>query len=263
MVTTAPGIAAGVAVRLRVLGLVPARGGSRGVPRKNVRPLAGRPLLQWTTDAALAAASLARVVVSTEDAEVAALAVACGAEVPFARPAALAGDDTPMLAVVRHAVAALERLDDRYDAVCLLQPTCPMRRAADIDACVAALAAGTADAVVTVRRVPHTYHPAWTFARGADGMLTPSLGPGHAPTPRRQDLPAAYHRDGAVYVTRRAALAGPGGLYGARTLGVELPGPPGVNIDDPADWAEAARRLAAPGARPDGDARRLTGAAAR
>lgn len=229
--------------RLRVLGLVPARGGSRGVPRKNVRPLAGQPLLQWTTDAALAATSLARVVVSTEDAEVAALALACGVDVPFTRPASLARDDTPMLAVVRHAVHTLEEAGDAYDAVCLLQPTCPLRRTADIDRCVEALAASDADAVVTVARVPHTYHPDWTFGRAPDGTLVPSLGPGHVPASRRQDLPAAYHRDGAVYVTRRAALDGPGGLYGARAIGIELDGPPGVNIDDMADWAEAARRL--------------------
>lgn len=247
---------------MRVLGLVPARAGSRGVPRKNVRPLAGQPLLRWTTDAALAAPSIARVVVSTEDAEVAALAVACGADVPFVRPPELARDETPMLPVVLHAVRALEAEGDAYDAVCLLQPTCPMRRVEDIEQCIAALRRSDADAVVSVRPVPHAYHPAWTFLRDGDGVLAPSQGTRCAPVARRQELPTAYHRDGAVYVTRRAALDGPGGLYGARAIGVELDTPPGVNIDDLRDWAEASRRLGSALASIDRDERRRAGAGA-
>ncbi|MGH9901714.1 MAG: cytidylyltransferase domain-containing protein, partial [Pyrinomonadaceae bacterium] len=107
---------------MRVLGLIPARGGSKGVPRKNIRALCGKPLLQYTAEAALSARSLARVILSTEDAEIADVGRRCGLEVPFVRPAELAEDTTPMLPVVQHALAQMEKDGESFDAVCLLQP---------------------------------------------------------------------------------------------------------------------------------------------
>src|SRR4051794_1319417 len=101
---------------IRVLGIVPARSGSKGIPRKNIRLLAGKPLLQYTAEAALASTRLARVILTTEDAEIAEVGRKCGLEVPFLRPAELAHDDTPTLPVLQHAVLALESAGDRYDA---------------------------------------------------------------------------------------------------------------------------------------------------
>lgn len=223
---------------MRVLGLVPARGGSKGVPRKNVRPLGGRPLLAWTAEAALGARTLARVVLSTDDAEIAEVGRACGLDVPFLRPPELARDDTPTLPVMQDVVRRLEAAGDRFDAICLLQPTNPFRTSADIDACVARLAESGADAVVSVLAVPAEHNPHWVYFRDADGALRLSTGEPQ-PLPRRQLLPAAFHREGSVYVTRRDVLMERGSLYGDRVLGHEMDPARSVNIDTLADWARA------------------------
>lgn len=223
---------------MRVLGLIPARGGSKGVPRKNVRPLGGRPLIAWTVMAALDAARLSRVVVSTDDAEIADAARFAGAEVPFLRPPELARDDTPTLPVVQHALRTLEAEGDRYDAVCLLQPTNPFRTAATIDACIARMDESGADAVVSVLPVPAEHNPHWVYFRGADGALRLATGEPQ-PIPRRQALPPAFHREGSVYVSRMRCVLELGSLYGERVLGVEVDPRYSVNIDTPDDWARA------------------------
>lgn len=223
---------------MRVLGLVPARGGSKGVPRKNVRPLGGRPLLAWTAEAALGARTLARVVLSTDDAEIAEVGRACGLDVPFLRPPELARDDTPTLPMMQDVVGRLEAEGERFDAICLLQPTNPFRRSADVDACVDRLVDSGADAVVSVLAVPAEHNPHWVYFRDADGALRLATGEAQ-PLPRRQLLPAAFHREGSVYVTRRDVLMERGSLYGDRVLGHEMDPARSVNIDTLADWARA------------------------
>jgi CMP-N-acetylneuraminic acid synthetase len=223
---------------MRVLGLVPARGGSRGVPRKNARLLGGKPLLQYTADAALAARLLTRVVLSTDDAEIAEIGRRCGLDVPFMRPAELARDETPMVPVVRHALEAVEATDGAYDAVCLLQPTAPLRGSEEIDACIELLERAGADTVITVRRVPEEYNPHWVYLVDESGALRLSTGE-DAPIARRQDLPPAFHRDGAVYVARRAVVMERGSLFGDRVLGYVSHREHTVNIDGPADWRRA------------------------
>lgn len=223
---------------MRVLGVVPARGGSKGVPRKNVRLLAGKPLLQYTAEAALAASRLTRVILSTDDEEIAEVGRQCGLDVPFIRPVELARDDTPMLPVVQHAIGAVEAEDTLYDAVCLLQPTNPMRTSAQIDGCIELLETSGADAVMTVLPVPAEYNPHWVYFRTTDGELKLSTGEPQ-PIPRRQALPAAYHREGSVYVARCEVVMREDSLYGRRTLGYEVDPEWSVNIDDPSDWARA------------------------
>jgi CMP-N,N'-diacetyllegionaminic acid synthase len=223
---------------MRVLGLIPARGGSKGVTRKNIRSLCGKPLLQWTAEAALAAETLARVVVSTEDEEIAEVGRGCGLEVPFLRPWDLAADDTPTLHVVQHALRALEKAGDRFDAVCLLQPTSPFRRSSDIDACIELLAVSYADSVMSILRVPPEYNPHWVYFRADDGSLKLSTGESQ-PLPRRQLLPPAFHRDGSIYVTRRHVVLEQESLYGTRVLGYEVDRANTINIDTVADWVRA------------------------
>lgn len=226
---------------MRVLGLIPARAGSKGVPRKNLRLLAGKPLLWYSIESAAAARRLGRVIVSTESDEIAAAARDAGAEVPFLRPATLAADDTPMLPVVAHALRTLADQGDEYDAVCLLQPTCPLRRPEDIDGCIGLLEGSAADSVVTVLKVPARYHPHWVFMENADGSLRPAT---DAPlAPRRQELAPAFHRDGSIYLTRAPVVLQDGSLYGRRTLGYRTDAERNVNIDDPEDWARAERLL--------------------
>lgn len=227
---------------MRVLGIVPARGGSKGIPRKNVRLLGGRPLLAHTADAALAARRLSRVVLTTDDEEIAEAGRRCGLEVPFLRPAELARDDTPTLPVLQHAVAELERAGDRFDAVCLLQPTSPLRRAGDIDGCIELLASEGLDSVVSVLPVPHEHNPHWVYFRDAEGLLRLSTGE-EQPIPRRQELPPAFYRDGAVYVVRRDVLMNGGSLYGRRLGGYLTDPARNVNLDTPADWDRAERLL--------------------
>jgi CMP-N-acetylneuraminic acid synthetase len=229
---------------MRVLGLVPARGGSKGVPRKNIRLLGGHPLLQYTARTAQRVPGIGRLVLSTDDPEIAAVGRACGLEVPFLRPSELAADDTPMVDVVLHAVRWLDAAGDRFDAVCLLQPTTPYRRAEDVAACIELLRASGADCVVSVRPVPAEYHPYWVYQAEAGGALRLVSGARVPPT-RRQELPPCCYRDGAVYVIRVASLLETGSLYGDRVYGRVSDDDRAVNINDPADWERAERLLEA------------------
>jgi CMP-N-acetylneuraminic acid synthetase len=227
---------------MRVLGLIPARGGSKGVPRKNIKLLCGKPLIEYAAQSALASKRLSRIVLSTEDEEIRQVGKACGLDAPFLRPPELARDDTPMLPVAQHAMRWLEARGERHDALCLLQPTNPLRRPEDIDACIELLERSNADAVATVLPVPSEYNPHWVYFRTADGTLSLSTGE-KAPIPRRQALPPAFHREGSVYVVRRDVLLEGNSFYGARFLGYEISPERSVNIDAPEDWELAEKLL--------------------
>lgn len=231
----------------KVLGIVTARGGSKGIPRKNLVTLAGKPLLQYTAEAALAAKTLSRVILSTDDPEIAEVGRLCGLEVPFMRPKELAQDDTPTLPVLQHAVRFLEEKGERYDAICLLQPTNPLRKPEWIDDCVRLLFERGADAVVTVLPVPYEYNPHWVYFQREDGTLYLSTGE-KEPIPRRQLLPPAFHREGSVYVTRRDVLMEQNSLYGEKLLGYVLNPEECVNIDSIEDLARAEELLKKRGA---------------
>jgi CMP-N-acetylneuraminic acid synthetase len=225
-------------IRPATLGVVTARGGSKGIPRKNIRLLGGKPLLCYTAEAALAAKRLARVVLSTEDPEIAAIGEAAGLEVPFLRSAELAQDQTPTLPVLQDVVRRLEALGRHYDAVCLLQPTNPFRPVGLIDACVQRLYDNNADSVVTVLPVPAEHNPHWVYFEDEQGLLHLSTGDSD-PISRRQDLPPAFHREGSVYVTRRRVLMEQNSLYGRRVAGFLMAPEHSVNIDSAEDWQRA------------------------
>jgi CMP-N-acetylneuraminic acid synthetase len=228
---------------MRVLGIITARGGSKGIPDKNITPLAGRPVLAYTAEAARAAARLSRVILSTDSERIALVGRDCGLDVPFLRPSQLARDDTPTVPVLQHAVRFVEERGERYDAVCLLQPTNPLRRASDIDGCIELFERSGADSVVTVLPVPHEYNPHWVFVPSAEGTLRLATGE-REPIPRRQELPPAFHREGSVYVCRRSVLMEKNSLYGDCLLGYSVDAGRAVNIDTPADLARAAAALA-------------------
>ena len=220
---------------ITVLGLIPARGGSKSLPGKNLALLGGKPLLAYTCEAARAARRLTRTIISTDSQEIAACAVRYGVEAPFLRPAELARDETPMLEVIRH---ALQHLQPVPDAVVLLQPTSPLRRAADIDAAVALLEQQGADSVVSVTEVPHQFTPS-SLLRLEDGLLQPYAN-GATPA-RRQDKPVLYARNGpAVLAVRADVVLKHGSLYGARSLPLVMPREASVDIDTLEDlqWAE-------------------------
>jgi CMP-N-acetylneuraminic acid synthetase len=227
---------------MRILGLIPARGGSKGIPKKNIRLLLDKPLLQYTAEAALASQYLSRVILSTDDPEIAQVGKHCGLEVPFLRPNTLAQDNTPTLPVVQHALHFLEQNQEKFDAVCLLQPTCPLRQTSDIDSCLKLFGDQNADTVVTVLPVPDKYNPHWVYFQNDEGLLYLSTGE-PTPIPRRQELPTAYHREGSIYITRRDVIMEQGRLYGHRLYGYPLPSERSVNIDTMDDWRKAEELL--------------------
>ncbi len=212
----------------RILALIPARGGSKGIPRKNIKPIAGRPLIGWTIAAARACSRIAQVVVSTDDAEIAQVAAGCGATVPFLRPAELARDDTPGVAPVLHAIEQLTG----YDYVMLLQPTSPLRSVQDIEAAIDLAFARNADSVVSVTE-PDA-HPMWTFQLDEAGHLRRLLDMPSAV--RRQDLPLVYALNGAIYLARIEWLRRTGMLVTPDTLALPMPRERSVDIDTPMDW---------------------------
>lgn len=230
-----------------VLAIVPARGGSKGVPRKNVRPLAGHSLLKYVHDAAAAAVRIDRTILTTDDDEIAAEGRRVGLEVPFARPPALARDDTPMIDVIRHALGWAEAQGVPPQFVVLLQPTSPLRRGKHIDDAVSQLVTSGADSVVTVVEVPKHLSPDYVM-RVEDGVLRPFL-PEGARVTRRQDVRPAYFRDGTVYAFRRDTVERFGNIYGDRCLPLLIDARESLSIDSPEDWAEAERILEARWAR--------------
>lgn len=229
---------------MRVLGVIPARGGSKGVPGKNIRPINGRPLLEYTAAAAFAAKGLSRIVLSTDDDTIAEVGRRCGLEVPFLRPASLATDLTPTLPVIQHALTFVEDAGDTFDAVCILQPTTPLRPARDIDLCIERLRTSAADAVVTVVPVPPEHNPHWVYFSDLSGALKLSTGE-REPIPRRQSLPRAFRREGSVYVVRRDVVMRQDTLFGDRLVGHVLDPAVCVDINSDQDWIRAEQMLRA------------------
>lgn len=216
---------------MNILGVIPARGGSVGIPRKNIYPLMGKPLIAYAIQAAYSAASLNRVIISTDDDEIAAVARDLGADVPFMRPADLAQSQTPTVSVIEHALKMLE--PTQFDAVVVIQPTAPLRLAEDIDNAVELLT-DEFDSVVSVAEVSHQFNPNWIH-QIEDNTLHPYIEDGPLKFTRRQDLPPVYYRNGAVYVTRCAVLAESRNLYGNRTAAYIMPPERSVNIDSLSD----------------------------
>jgi CMP-N-acetylneuraminic acid synthetase len=215
----------------RVLAVIPARGGSKGVPRKNIRPLCGKPLIAHTIEAALDAGSvLYRTIVSTEDPEIAGVARRHGAEVPFLRPAELAGDEVATLPVLQHAVRFVEEQDQvNMDWVLLLQPTAPFRSVADIRAVIDLTAAGDFDSIISVVQV-FAEHPI-LMKRIVDNRLLPYCLEEKEGTRRQDYQPSAYMRNGAIYLTRRNVLMEKDSIWGQIILPYVMPAERSLNID--------------------------------
>ncbi|MCP9198303.1 acylneuraminate cytidylyltransferase family protein [Gramella sp. GC03-9] len=221
---------------MKILGLITARGGSKGIPGKNIKLLGEKPLIVYSIDAAKKSKLLSRLVVSSDDESILAVARENAAEVPFKRPAGLAADDTPSLEVIKHALQFFKEKNEIFEAVCLLQPTTPYRREGLIDEAIARMQMGNYDSVISVREIPAEYNPHWAFEEQG-GQLKIATGERY-PIPRRQELPRAYHRDGAVYVTRTESIF-ENSLLGDKIGFVDTTMDPYVNIDTPSDWKKA------------------------
>ena len=233
---------------MKVLGVITARGGSKGIPGKNLKLLAGKPLLAYTVETARRSGALDRVILSTDDEAIAAAGRDLGCDVPFIRPQDLAQDETPHLPVIQHATRWMqERASYTPDAVMILQPTSPLRTTDDIVAAVGLLERSGADSVLSVNEVPVHSHPmrALRIDDHGDAVLFVSGDPVRKRINRRQDLPPAWVMNGAIYACRTTVLfnAEPS-LYGNRVVAYRMPADRSISIDDLEDWHAAERVLA-------------------
>ncbi len=211
-----------------VLAIIPARGGSKGVPRKNIREVAGKPLIAFTIEEAKKSKYIDRLILSSDDAEIIRVAQSWGCEAPFVRPAELAQDETPGIAPVLH---AMEQLPE-YDIVVLLQTTSPLRSVADIDGCIEQCITNRANACVSV--TPAEQSPYWMYTMGKSGAMQPLIQTDQV-FARRQDLPQAYILNGAVYVARCDWLRQSKTFLAAETLGFVMPAERSLDIDTELD----------------------------
>ena len=235
---------------LRVLAVVPARGGSKGLPRKNLAPVGGVPLVARVGHVVAGCPSIDRAVVSTDDDEIAAVAAGAGLDVPFRRPPELSGDRIGDVDVLQHALAATEADDGtRYDVVVMLQPTSPLRTAADVEGALARLVDDDLDAVWTVSPTDGKAHPVKQL-RLTDGLLAFDH-PDGATVVARQQLAPRWHRNGVAYVLRRTTPEA-GRLLDERN-GAVVSGGPGANVDDALDLERAGFLLSSRGGGPTGD----------
>lgn len=214
-----------------VLAIVPARGGSKGLPRKNIKLLGGKPLIAWTIEAALASLYIDRVILSSEDTEIIRTAEAWGCEIPFVRPSELAEDATPGIEPVLHALTEVPG----YDFVVLLQPTSPLRLTQDIDACVE-LCAQEGGAVVSV--VEAASNPYWMFTVNEENRLTSFLSSSEDYA-QRQDLPKLVVPNGAVYAARTDWLLNSRAFLGPETVPYFMPRERSIDIDTEGDMVIA------------------------
>jgi N-acylneuraminate cytidylyltransferase/CMP-N,N'-diacetyllegionaminic acid synthase len=211
---------------MKVLGLIPARGGSKGIPKKNIRNIAGKPLISWTIETALAS-NVSSVVVSTDDLEIADLAKEHGADVPFIRPRELSLDDTPGISVAKHAIDLLPG----YDALILLQPTSPLRSSEDINNCLRKKEIHQAPSVVSV--VECRNHPHWAYSMTESERLLPFEAKAAV---RRQNLPPAFSLNGAIYLAGYDQLRNSQSFIDKNTVAYLMPNERSVDIDDYFDW---------------------------
>jgi CMP-N,N'-diacetyllegionaminic acid synthase len=227
---------------VRILGVIPVRGGSKGIPGKNIKHLAGIPLVAYTFQSVTASKMLSKTIVSTDDIDIVNVCKSLGLEVPFIRPQDLAQDKSPTLPVLKHALDFLASQGEHFDAVCLLQVTSPFRESGLIDRAISKFIETDADALVSVLDVPHEFNPHWVFEPNTDGFLKIATGE-ETIISRRQELPQAFIRDGAIYLTKTSVIQQQNSLYGKKLAYIENKSDIHVNLDTLADWAEAEKLI--------------------
>lgn len=218
-----------------ILAIIPARGGSKGIPRKNIRNLAGKPLVAWTIETALKASCLNRVIVSTDDVEIARISKRYGADVPFLRPKKLANDTTPDILVYQHAIEWLEKNEMyRPEIIVWLRPTSPLRSCEDINGAVKKIIDTDADCVRSVCKAKH--HPYWIFRREENDQLVTFIdGINLTDYFQRQLLPDAYFINGAVDVVKRTTII-KGDFNSGDVRGFEMEIERSIDIDNEMDF---------------------------
>ncbi len=220
-----------------IIGIIPARGGSKGIPRKNIRKISGKPLLAYTVEAAQGSKLLTRIILSTEDEEIKRLGLDLGLDVPFMRPAKLAEDDTPGLSVIKHAVRTLEKEENYHsDIIVVLQPTSPLRTSKHIDEALNIFLTDNADSLVSVTEVTHNMNPYSVMRLKEDGTIKQFLDYDEKKN-LRQLKPIFYARNGAaIYICTYHCLIGKNSLFGDRILPYFMKKEESFDLDDQTDW---------------------------
>jgi CMP-N,N'-diacetyllegionaminic acid synthase len=218
---------------MTLVALIPARGGSKGILRKNLALCGGRTLMDWTAESALDSGVIDAAILSTDDDEIAEAGKSLGLEVPFRRPAELSGDGALMLGVMQHCLAYLRSGGADVEAIVLLQPTSPFRRAHHVREAVERFRARRAATLVSVVRVPHRFVPEAQM-RERDGKLVPYLGHDVGKT-RRQDKEILFGRNGPAVLIVRSSVLDANALYGDPTVGYEMNEIDSIDIDTPED----------------------------
>jgi CMP-N,N'-diacetyllegionaminic acid synthase len=226
---------------MKILGIIPARAGSKGVPGKNSRLLGDKPLLQYSIESALASEKLSKVLLSSDSRHILSLAKPFPDVICSLRPAELASDTATSISVVMQVLEEQEQEGETYDAICLLQPTCPFRKAGSIDQAIGYYIDQHADSLVSVLPIPDEYNPHWAFEPTANGYLAIATGDAQIVS-RRQDLPRSYFRDGSIYISE-TALVRSGTFYGKKLSFIEGDIQMHVNIDNETDWQKAEQLL--------------------
>lgn len=224
----------------KILGIIPARGGSKGIPGKNIRILSGKPLLYYAAHAAQESGLVTRLILTTDSSEIAEVGRTLGVEVPFLRPAELAQDDTPMFPVIEHVVQFVESEGWVPEIILLLQPTAPLRQPEHIRKAVNVLKETGCDAVASVVEVPQHYAPDFVL-KLEDGKLKPFLEGGIKT--RRQDVRPAYSRDGSIYAFWRDVFINKRSIYGDDCRPLLIPHAESCNLDTMDDWHEVEEKI--------------------
>lgn len=219
----------------KIIGVIPARGGSKSIPRKNIKILQGKPLVAYTIKEAKKSKYLTHLVVSTEDEEIKNISLKYGAEVPFLRPKELATDDALAIPTVQHTVTTIEKIKNiKYDYIIMLQPTAPLRKAEDIDKALAMLIEADADGIISVVDVDN-WHPMKMKKFDENSYLIDYQTP-PVENPPRQILPKVYMVNGAIYATKRDVFMEKNTFKGEKCLGYIMPPERSVNIDTEIDF---------------------------
>ncbi len=216
-----------------ILAIIPARGGSKRLPGKNILPLVGKPMINWSIEAAKNVPSISRVVVSTDCETIANTAKVAGGEVPFLRPASLSSDTSSSVDVVRHALEYFKGIGECFDYVLLLQPTSPLRSAADIQGAIDLLNVKNADSVISVCECEHS--PLWSNTLD-DSLSLENFIPKNVKNMRSQDLPQYYRLNGAIYLTKVEQFLQEGVLMSDNSVAYKMDSHSSVDIDTKLDF---------------------------
>jgi len=226
---------------MKILGLIPARCGSKGIPNKNIKLLNGKPLIAYTIEQAQQSKLLTKCIVTTNSIRIANIARSLNSEVPFLRPDKFSTDKSPAIDYVLHALSFYEIRNVFFEAVCILQPTSPFRPAGSIDEAILQFDSSKSETLISVREIPTHYNPHWVFF-SKNNLLSIATGDKKIIS-SRQALPKAFNRDGDIYITKTNVIKENKSVFGNTIQGFLIESPALINIDTNEDWMLAERYI--------------------